>query len=54
MGWSWALFFCHDAMSDAMSGASRELGLGAALVGHRDMPVQMSRRRAVAAPYVDN
>ena len=33
MGWSWALFFCHEAISDAMRTALRDAHLPPILVG---------------------
>ncbi len=54
MGWSWALYFAHDALSDAFRAALRSLRWPTTLVGARDRPVEVSRRRAAAAPYVDN
>ena len=54
MGWSWALYFCHDALSHAINVAMRSLKLAPQQVGNRSRPVHLSRRVAAAAPYVDN
>jgi hypothetical protein len=54
MGWSWALFFCQEAVANCGIRAQARLG-------HGDLPLldgypspQLSARGAVTAPYVDN
>ncbi len=54
MDWSWALYFCHDSLASSMMEAMREVGLPPILVGDRGRPAMVTRRRAAAAPYVDN
>eukprot|EP00959_Pyramimonas_sp_CCMP1952_P448216 9385520-Pyramimonas_sp.AAC.1 len=54
MGWSWALYFCHSAVSLACRRAQEALGLPPVLVGDRQPPPPLGPGVAVCAPYVDN
>ena len=54
MGWAWALFFCHEALSQASLAAQRRLGWPAHLVSDKSPPPPLTRGTAVVAPYVDN
>ena len=54
MGWSWALFFCHDALSLRMSKAMEDLRWPASMVGAINHSAHISRQVPVCAPYVDN
>ena len=54
MGWSWALYFCHNALCLRMTAAMRRLAWPAAMVGSVDHPPHISRQVPAAAPYVDN
>ena len=54
MGWSWALFFCHDAVSEAMKTALLRSGLPPVLVGDIQRPAYFNRAAPALAPYVDN
>ena len=54
MGWSWALFFCHDSISDAMRHALRACGLPDVLVADGQRPSLFTVGAPAAAPYVDN
>ena len=38
MGWSWALYFCNETISECMREALREVGLPDVLVGDRQRP----------------
>eukprot|EP00959_Pyramimonas_sp_CCMP1952_P113229 2366772-Pyramimonas_sp.AAC.1 len=54
MGWSWALYFCNEAISECMREALRETGLPDVLVGDRQRPACFGPRVPALAPYVDN
>eukprot|EP00973_Karenia_brevis_P080184 11122363-Karenia_brevis.AAC.1 len=61
MGWSWALYFCHEALSSSCLSAMVSTGkfqsvdsAHAGMVGHRGAFPHISRQHAVCAPYVDN
>ena len=61
MGWSWALFLCHSALTDGMLMAlmsfNPSLDRAAAadqLVRDRCPAPKLSARRPLLAPYVDN
>ena len=53
MGWSWALFLCHDVLTLKMSRAMEELGWLARMAGAVDAPSRISRLVPACAPYVD-
>eukprot|EP00959_Pyramimonas_sp_CCMP1952_P094654 1979996-Pyramimonas_sp.AAC.1 len=54
MGWSWALYFCHDALSECGRRAQLSLGLPADVVGDRQEAPVLHPHTARVAPYVDN
>ena len=54
MGWGWALFFCHEALSQASLAAQRRLSWPAHLVSDEAPPLPLTLGTAVVAPYVDN
>ena len=51
MGWTWALWVCHETLTDVMEVAARPLDT-VSLDRHR--AAAMHGDRAVHAPYVDN
>ena len=53
-GWSWALFCCHDAISNAMKTALKQCSLPAVLVGNMQSPAFFNRQAPALAPYADN
>ena len=53
-GWSHALYFCHDALSEASLEACRRIGLPPRLIGDRQPTALFTRSTAYIAPYVDN
>ena len=54
MGWSWALFVCNDAVTEAMTAACRKIRMCDKVAGNRRMTSHFYWRTATAAPYVDN
>ena len=52
MGWSWALYFCHEALSQAASKASVACGGSATLVGDRG-PAPQQNDKARGAMVMD-
>jgi len=61
MGWSWALFFCHSALTSAMVAATLRFNTSltreaatAQLVRDRCPPPRLGVRLPLLAPYVDN
>ena len=54
MGWSWALYFCNETISDAMRQALASHGLPTTLVGDRQVPAILHPWAPAMAPYVDN
>ena len=54
MGWNWALYFCNEALSDAMRAVLRCVGLPDILLGDRQQPPLFSKKSPLMAPYVDN
>lgn len=54
MGWSWALFYCHEAVSECMRQTLLEFRLPATLVGDVQKPAHFNRCAPAMAPYADN
>ena len=54
MGWSWALFFCNETLSDVMRETLETHGLPTTLVGDRQRPAILHPWAPAMAPYVDN
>eukprot|EP00972_Heterocapsa_arctica_P017877 2642284-Heterocapsa_arctica.AAC.1 len=54
MGWSWALFFCHDSIAAASRRAQLRVTGSSVLVGDRQPTVAVSPSHPICAPYVDN
>lgn len=54
MGWAWALFFCHNAISAGIRAAQARLGMPTVLVSDRAPIPAVTRHAPVGAPYVDN
>ena len=54
MGWSWALYFCHDALCLRMSRAMEQMQWPATMVGSVMKPPHLSRQVPACAPRVDN
>ena len=54
MGWSWALFFCQEAVANCGIRAQVKLGYGQLPLLDGYPSPQLSAHDAVTAPYVDN
>ena len=54
MGWSWALFFCQQAVVECTRNAFASLGWMPAFAADRSPPPPLTVGRAAAAIYVDN
>ncbi|CAK0843206.1 unnamed protein product, partial [Prorocentrum cordatum] len=54
MGWSWALYFCNETISDVMRQALEHHLLPTTLVGDRQRPATLHPLAPAMAPYVDN
>ena len=54
MGWAWAFFFRHNAISVGIRAAQARLGMPTVLVSDRAPIPAVTRRAPAGAPYVDN
>ena len=54
MGWSWGLYFCHEAFSECCGHAMRATQADAVLLADGQPPPSMSSSSGFCAPYVDN
>ena len=54
MGWSWALYFCHEALSECGRRAQLRCGGPADVVMAWTPGPPMAWDTGVVAPYVDN
>ena len=54
MGWSWGLYFCHEALSECCRRAMRTVQPTGELLGDRRPAPRLSSTTGFFAPYVDN